>query len=96
MVELKLIKLNHGNYEVLKCVISYLDSEIYKECNRVVDNNVGYIAHIVNMRCLTQSIINGYDYAVVSDDDFKEICELCTGVCKNTIIDEKFSCLIGR
>ena len=96
MIELKLIKVTDKNYGVLKCVLKYLNGEIYEECGWVKNNSVGYIAYIVSMRSIVQTIITGEDYAILSDDDFSELCDLCKEVCEDTIIDEKFTYLMGK
>lgn len=93
---MKLIRLTDKNYDVLKYALKYLNREIYNECGCVNNNSVGYIAHIVNMRSIIQTIITGEEYAILSDDDFSEICDLCKEVCEDMVTDEKFTYLMGR
>lgn len=93
---MKLIKVTDKNYDVLKCTLRHLNKEIYNECERVNNNSVGYIALIVNMRSIVQTLIVGENYAILSDDDFSELCYLCKEVCGDTITDEKFTYLMGR
>lgn len=93
---MKLIKLTDKNYEILKRTIGYLNNEIYNECGCVKNNSVGYIAHIVNMRDVIESIITGENFIVLSDKDFSDICSLCKGICGDVVTDEKFTCLMEK
>ena len=96
MIDVKLIKLTDKNYDILRKVDRFLDGEIYSERGWFKDNSVGYIAHTVHMFGITDTILSGEDYAILSDDDFNELCELCKKVCEDTITDEKFTYLMGR
>ena len=93
---MKLIKLTDNNYDVLECALKYTNGEIYNGCGQVKNNSVGYIAHIVNMRDVIESIITGENFIVLSDKDFDNICSLCKEVCGDVITDEKFTCLIEK
>ena len=96
MISMKLIKMTDKNYDILRVVNRFLDGEIYNERGWFKGNSAAYIAHTVHMFGITETILSGEDYVIISDDDFNELCELCREVCEDTISDEKFTYLMGR
>lgn len=78
---MKLIKVNDKNYDILRMINRYLDGEIYNERGCFKSNSVGYIAHTVHMFSITDTILSGEDYVILSDDDFNELCDLCKKKC---------------